>query len=396
VNSVLTIFKKELIDTLRDRRTIIAMIVVPLFVFPAIIGVTVKIQASAAKKETEKRLRVTVIGRDDLSEFKEILAARDDLNVIDGVVEDSVRSLVTNDSLDGAYVFSRNFIRQIQNHRDGRVKMYFKSDDQNIRKRRLKEFLDEYETKILESRFAELNIDKAVTKAVNLAEVDITTQKERIGKAIGGFLPYIFVLFCFMGSMYPAIDLGAGEKERGTLETLLTSPVHRFEILVGKFGVVVLTGIGSAVVSILGLFIGIRAVADIPPQLMEVISGVLEFKSLSLLVSLLLPMTIFFAGILLSLSMFARSFKEAQSIITPINILIIFPVVIGLLPGVNLSPTTALVPVLNVSLATREIVAGTIQPGLLLEVYASLIILAGLSMFAASRSILKEGVIFRG
>ncbi|MCG8608435.1 ABC transporter permease, partial [bacterium] len=347
-------------------------------------------------KEKEKKLRVAVIAREDLSEFKEILVARDGLKIIDGIVGDSVRTFITNDSLDGAYVFSRNFIKQIQNHRDGRVRMYFKSDDQNIRKRRLKEVLDEYEKRILENRYAELNIDKSITKAVNLAEVDITTQKERIGKAIGGFLPYIFVLFCFMGSMYPAIDLGAGEKERGTLETLLTSPVNRFEILVGKFGVVVLTGIGSAVVSILGLYLGIRAVADIPTELMEVISGVLELKSIALLVSLLLPMTIFFAGILLSLSMFARSFKEAQSIITPINILIIFPVVIGLLPGVNLNATTALVPVLNVSLATRDIVAGTIQTGLLLEVYASLIILAGVSMYAASRLFLQESVIFRG
>ncbi len=395
MGSVLTIFKKELIDTLRDRRTIIAMIVIPLLLFPTIIGITVKIQTSAAKKEKEKKLKVTVIAKEELTQLAEIIVQRDDLQLIQNVIEDSVRSLIQKDSLDVAYVFSRNFMRQVRNQRAGRVKMYFKSDEQNIRKTRVKEILDAYEKILLEERFAELNLDKSVAKAVNLAEVDITTKKEKFGKAIGGFLPYIFVIFCFMGSMYPAIDLGAGEKERGTLETRLTSPVNRFEILLGKFGVVVLTGIGSALISMLGLYVGIRMVAEIPPELMEFILSILELKTIVLLISLLLPLTIFFAGILLSLSMFAKSFKEAQSIITPFNIMVILPVAMGLMPGITLDPVTALVPILNVSLATKEIIAGTIKPALLVEVYASLILLAGMSMLAASRLFLKESVIFR-
>ncbi len=104
----------------------------------------------------------------------------------------------------------------------------------------------------------------------------------------------------------------------------------------------------------------------------------------------------FFAGIMLSLSMFAKTFKEAQSILTPMNFLVIVPVAIGLIPGITLDPKTALIPVLNVSLATKEIVAGTIDFGLLMEVYVSLAVLAGLSLFLASRLFLRETVIFRG
>lgn len=395
MSSALIIFKKELIDTLRDRRTIIAMIVVPLLLIPAIIGITVKVQTSAAKKEKEKKLKVAVIAKEELTPFVEILTQRDDLQLIQNVIEDSVRSLIRKDSLDVAYVFSRNFMRQVKNQRAGRVKMYYKSDEQKIRKRRVKAPLDSYEKMLLEERFAELNLDKSIAKAVNLTEVDITTKKEKIGKAIGGLLPYFFVIFCFMGSMYPAIDLGAGEKERGTLETLLTAPVNRFEILLGKFGVVVLTGIGSALISILGLYLGIRMVAEIPPELMEFVLSVLEPTTIALLISLLLPLTMFFAGILLSLSMFARSFKEAQSIIAPFNIMVVLPVAVGLIPGITLDPVTALIPILNVSLATKEIIAGTIKPALLVEVYASLIVLAAMSMFAASRLFLKESIIFR-
>ena len=94
--------------------------------------------------------------------------------------------------------------------------------------------------------------------------------------------------------------------------------------------------------------------------------------------------------------MFAKSYKEAQSIISPLTIVIILPVLIGMVPGFALTPLTALIPVLNVSLATKEIIAGTIQPGLLALVYLSLVALAALSLWACSRFFNREETIFRG
>lgn len=396
MKALLTIFKKELIDTLRDRRTIIAMIVVPLLVFPLLIGVTTKISISQAKKAKEKKLKVAVIDPAGSNKFVETLSSRDDVRLIENVDPDSIRSLIRSDSLDGAFVFSRTFTRQVQKLRSGRVKFYFKStEDREIEKKRMTDFIEDFEKQLLAERFSKMDLDKNIVKAINLVEVDIATTQEKIGKAIGGFLPYIFVLFCFIGAMYPAIDMAAGEKERGTIETLLTAPVSRFQILLGKFGTVVVTGIGSAVVSIFGLYLGIRMATEIPPELTEVLKSILEPRTIILLVSLLLPLTMFFAGILLSLSMFARTFKEAQSIITPFNIVIILPVAIGLLPGITLNKVTAWIPILNVSLATKEIIAGTIQYGLLALVYLSLAILAGASLFLASKLFLRESVIFR-
>lgn len=396
MSGLFTIFKKELIDTLRDRRTIIAMVVVPLLIFPVIITITTKISISQAQKAQAKELRVAMIGNVD-ARFKELAAAREDLRLMESVPKDSVRSFLQSDSLDAAFVFTEDFDQQLQNLRAGEIKFYFKStDDENIARRRLQAIVDQFEDQLLSERFRRLNIDKSAIDAVQLTEIDIASMKEKLGKTIGGFLPYIFVIFCFLGSMYPAIDLAAGEKERGTIETLLTAPVSGIEILLGKFGVVVLTGIGSALVSILGLYIGIRQAGEIPPEILEVILGILELKSILLLLSLLLPLTIFFAGLLLTLSIFAKTFKEAQSIITPVNIIVILPVAIGLIPGITLNTTTALIPILNVSLATKEIIAGTIKTGLLIEVYLSLLVLAGLSMFVSSRLFLRESVIFRG
>ncbi len=397
MSGFLTIFKKELIDTLRDRRTIIAMVIVPLLLFPVIIAITTRIQIAQAKKAKEKILRVAVLTHENTPLLKEMLSTRGDMRVVENIPEDSVASFIQKDSLDGAFIFSENFDRQVENLHAGQLKFYFKStEDDDITKRRLTTIIEEFEEKLLSERFRRLNLDDSAVKAVDLVEIDLASMKEIFGKAVGGFLPYIFVIFCFIGAMYPAIDLAAGEKERGTLETLLTAPVRGIEILLGKFGVVVLTGIGSALVSLLGLYIGIRQTGEIPPEIMNVIWSMLEMKSILLLLSLLLPLTIFFAGVLLTLSIFAKTFKEAQSIITPVNFIVILPVAIGLIPGVTLNAKTALIPILNVSLATKEIIAGTIKYGLLAEVYISLVLLAGLSLYISSKLFLRESVIFRG
>ncbi|MFQ5864493.1 MAG: ABC transporter permease [bacterium] len=396
MRTIITIFKKELIDTLRDRRTLIAMVLIPLLLFPLLIGISSKIVISQAKKAREKVLRVAIVRYDNADLFKEMLAKRDGVRIVENIPVDSVRSFIQKDSLDGAFVFSKNFDRQVANLQAGRIKVYYKStEDDDITKNRLLDLVKEFEKQLISHRFKELNLDENIAKTIKLIEVNIATAREKIGKAIGGFIPYLFIIFCFTGSMYPAIDLGAGEKERGTIETLLTSPVNRLQILLGKFGVVVLTGITSAIISMVGLYVGIRQVEEIPKELFDALLGILEIHSIILVLSLLLPLTIFFAGFQLSISIYTRSFKEAQSIISPMMIAVIVPAFLGLIPGITLNTTTALIPVLNVSLATKEILSGTIKPVLLAEVYISLIVLAGISLFLCSKWFEREETIFR-
>jgi sodium transport system permease protein len=217
-----------------------------------------------------------------------------------------------------------------------------------------------------------------------------------IGSPFGGAVPYVIILFCFLGAMYPAIDLGAGEKERGTLETLLTTPVDRFGILVGKFGVIVLIGLFSALVSILGLYIGVRQSGHLQPEMFDSIVKLLGIETILLILGLLVPLTVFFAGLLLCASLLARSFKEAQSLMTPLNLAVLLPVAIALLPGVTLDWKTALIPVLNASLATKEIIRGEIDGKDLGLVYASLTVYALLAIGGTRWMFSRESIIFRG
>jgi sodium transport system permease protein len=397
MRTILTVFRKELIDSLRDRRTLIAMVIVPLVLFPLMISIASSMLISHARKAEEKGLRIAVVTNGAASGFVEMLSVRDDVRVVEGISVGRGKVLVRSDSLDAVLVFDPSFDEEVAGLRAGRVTMYHKTtENTSIERRRVRDLLGQYEKTLREARFEALSLDAGIVDAVDLSEENLASTKERLAEEIGGLLPYLIIIFCFTGSMYPAIDLAAGEKERGTLETLLTAPAGRLEILLGKFGVVVLTGIATALVSIVGIYIGIRQSPEIPPEVLNAVLGMLEVRSILLLISLLLPLAVFFASVLLSLSIFAKSFKEAQSTITPLMIFIIVPAFIALMPGMSLDAKTALVPILNVSLATKSIIAGNISAALLLEVYASLIVVAALGLWVCKWIFGREGTVFRG
>ena len=392
-----TIFLKELLDTVRDRRTLFVMVIFPLLLFPVLMTLITAVQTSQIKKAEDKVLRVGLILNGNAAGLRTLLSSREGFAVIEGIHPDSARVLLERDSLDAAIIVSDRFDRTVEDGGKGVVTFVYRfTDEYSISERRLRETLREFEKGLVEKRFARLGVQPDIVEAVALQEQDITPLKEKLGRTIGGLLPYLFVIFCFMGSMYPAIDLAAGEKERGTIETLLTAPVGRFQILLGKFGVVVLTGLLSAAVSMLGLYVAVSRNPDMPQEMLGAVTSILDPGTILLVLSLLLPLAVFFAAFLLSVSFYARSYKEAQSLISPLMIVVILPVAVGMIPGIELTPVTAMIPVLNVSLATKEIIAGTIVPGMLAIVYGSLLALAGLSLWACARWVEREETIFRG
>jgi sodium transport system permease protein len=397
MNATIVIFKKELKDTLRDRRTLVSMVVVPLLLFPVLIGISSRIMISQIRKAQEKTLTIGVSLQGNAAGFAAMLAQEPQIRLVENLTLDSAKTRIADDSLDAFFVIGKNFDREIEGLGRGEVTMYFKSTDrQSIEQQRAKALLAAYEAQVRSARLQRLHVSEAAVNPIDVREVNLASAKEKLAQMIGGFLPYLFIIFCFLGSMYPAIDLAAGEKERGTLETLLTSPVSRLEILLGKCGVVIVTGISTAVVALVGLYIGVIQVKEIPPELLKTVLDILQPRSIVLLLSLLFPLTVFFAGVLLSLSIFARSYKEAQSVLSPAMIVVIVPAFIGLMPGVSLDWTTALVPILNVSLATKAIIADTATAPLLAEVYASSVIIAAISLYVCAQVFDKESMVFRG
>lgn len=198
-----------------------------------------------------------------------------------------------------------------------------------------------------------------------------------------------------MGCMYPAIELITGEKEKGTMETLLTVPASRFKILVGKILAIALVGLSAALMTILGMVIALKLLPDIPTAFLNILNDMVTPKFIIMLFAMLFPLSIFFAGFLSALVIRAKSFKEAQSLVTPMTFVIIIPALIATLPGVELGWQTSLIPVLNIALATKEIIAGTINMLQYATVVTSLVVLALIAAYVSYKQFSRESMVLK-
>ena len=394
---IFTIIKKELRGLVRDRRTMFFMIIFPAVIIPFLIGGVSKLTISIMQKEMDKTLKVAIVGTEYDPKLVGFIRSQDKLILIDTLSEDEIKSQILDETIDAAILIPNYASEYLSKKKQVDLKHYFRSGKgENINENRLNRILEDYFSPLIKLRYESFNIDKLVFEPYVISKIDLATEQEKFGKTIGTFLPYMFLLFCFSGAMYPALDLGAGEKERGTLETILTSPASQLEILTGKFIVVSFFGVMSVVFGLMGMLAAVNLNSEIPPEVISIAMKILGTKSIFLMLSLLFPIALFFAAFLLSISFYAKTFKEAQSIMGPLNILIIIPIMIGMMPGIVLEPSTAWIPILNVSLAMNDIIAGTLSWPLYAEVMLSLLFFTGISMWVSVKFVSREEVIFRG
>jgi len=388
-----TVFLKELKDTLRDKRTLLMMIVIPVLVFPIILNVFVSISSSFEKKAAEKVLKIGFVGDPNSFVIKNFIHMPSTMGKMDLVPYANEKELmkdIKTDSIQLAVFVPESAVEMENKMLPAPCKIYFDATDIGLSDRAEK-YMEYIENKALKERYVALDLDEAKLAPIQTEYVNVASDLEMIGKLVGGFLPYIFIAFGFIGCMYPAIDLFTGEKERGTIETLLTTPAARWQLLFGKMGVVVLSGLVAASSALLGLFLSIEVFDLVDnPKILAIVHSILSPSFILLLFLLLFPLTIFFAGVMIPIAIYAKSFKEAQSIITPLNIVMVLPAMVGFFPGIELTAITACIPVVNVVLATKELIAGTLETSMLLLSFGVMLLLAALAVFVSYRHFDKE------
>jgi membrane protease YdiL (CAAX protease family)/ABC-type Na+ efflux pump permease subunit len=175
---------------------------------------------------------------------------------------------------------------------------------------------------------------------------------------LASLVPLVLVLMTITGAVYPAIDLTAGERERGTLETLMAAPIPRFGILFSKFVAVVTVAMLTALLNLIGMFATIWAF-----QLDKQFG--IEIFNLSTMYQILLLLILFaafFSAILLVVTSFAKSFKEAQVYLIPIILLSLGPGLMAMAPGMELTGFNAVCPMVNILLLARDVINGNVDP----------------------------------
>jgi sodium transport system permease protein len=385
---IFTIFKKELIDTLRDKRTMRTMLLIPLLVFPITLTLFVNISTSFEKKASEEKVKIGIwgdLGKKYENQLKKMPKGLGKMELKNFSDSSALKRAIEQGDIQLGLIIPTNEAKLEQTKTS--IPLTWLFDATSIGRQERAESYMNYLADIAEkTRFKELGVDAEKLHPLVPVYQNCASHKKMIGQLAGGILPYIFIAFGFIGCMYPAIDLFTGEKERGTIETLLTTPVSRWEILVGKMLVIVTSGMLAASCALLGLFISIEFLDIVHnKEILDVVHSILTPSFIFAMFSLLFPLVVFFAGAMIPIAVYAKSFKEAQSIITPLNLVMVLPAMVGFFPGIELNAITAAIPVVNIVLSTKELISGTLSIGYYAISLGIMLLLAALSVLVSYR-----------
>lgn len=351
------LLKKEMTEILRDKKTLVIMLVLPLLLYPSIlIGMSLGI-SMIMQSEEEKEHTVGYLLEDE--EYIDPL-----ISLYEQEKEElDARLLFRGASREEEAVIKEEtdaWIRFSKEEQSIQIQLDYTSTSQksDYTESIMKELVDKYRNALLTKNLEKEGLTEDFLHPVTYEAVDSATLSESMGMNMGGSIGMIVIIMILMGAFYPAVDVTAGEKERGTLETLLTLPVTNFQMITSKFISVSIISCITAVISLLALggsilFIMLALPGD------ELVQIPVEAFVNCIPVMLLVMVTT--ALLLTALSMcfcvFAKSTKEANNYMTPVMLVVMLATMIGMFPTVELDYKTALIPIENVSLLIKQVLA---------------------------------------
>ncbi|AKT37638.1 ABC transporter permease subunit/CPBP intramembrane protease [Chondromyces crocatus] len=434
---VWTILCKELQETLRDRRTLFRLILLPVILYPifaigiskllgsesaaraarpSVVAVWGRLPASFEQtlKET-KRIEIQpwagipeALRRDfaektlepppypDAAEREEDEEAEATSKIAtqwtepDNEVLLAARAALSRHEVDVVVVAWSDFAPAVEQNRQGQVSIYFDSvrPDSTTARNRLDAAVTRARKVIREEREVRAGVPSGFSTPIELLFRNAAPERRRVGQILGSMMPMMLILMSLLGAFLPAIDLTAGEKERGTMQTLLCAPVRPLEIIWGKFLAVWCIAVLTALANVISLAFTVR-------RLLPTVEHVAPSVFLLTFV-LLVPVTFLFSALFLALAVFARDFKDGQNALMPATLPLTLLAGVASLPIVELNPWTALVPVLNIALLIKALFLGDVTSQLIFWSLFSSTIYAALSLLLAARIFGREQVLLGG
>ena len=421
-----TIWRKEFADTLRDHRTVIAMVLVPMVLYPALmLGSLQAFELQVGRLRQEEY--TVAVANHDVQQWLRLLVDQDEQQREEERLKREQELAAGDSSAQAAAEAGARFhpppykIEAIEDVRqavmDGRahvgllvvgsplptsnsinsVRLALVIDDTEIRSQIAAAGLDgalqRTNDRWVNQRLKKANLPEDFVEPLAMTQFNVASAEKVGGSILGQIVPLILVIMTITGAIYPAIDLTAGERERGTLETLMAAPVPTVDLIAGKFVVVASVGMLSAVLNLLSIggTIYLGGLGDVLTHGNEL---TIPLHTLPLVLLVLIPLAVMFSAMLLAVCSFARSFKEAQNYVAPVMMAALIPAVIGVLPGTELEGPLLILPVTNIVILTRELFMGQIDHVAILWVTLSTCIYAGAAVAVAAKLFGQEAVLF--
>lgn len=380
--------RKELRETLRDRRTILTLVMMPLLLYP-LLSMTLQRFLLTAQADGETVYRIAVATADEGAWIQGLLD--DPLSrPPEAILEANQANLARFE------LFAHELLTPEQTLEQGLVDVAVRvsfSDPQRVElvaqsgdpaslsaRRILVERLQWLRLAVAEGRLAEL--ERGVAERLPVVSLR-SLETPGGGSMLATLVPLVLVLMTITGAVYPAIDLTAGERERGTIEALIASPVPRGQVLFAKYTAVVTVALLTAIVNLAAMLITLQA-GGMLTLLTGGEPGIPWFALLQIF-GLLVLFSGFFSAVLLCLTSFAKSFKEAQAYLIPLMLLALAPGILSLIPGVQLTNGLAVVPLVNIILLARELLAGSVNPVAAVAAVISTVAYAAAALAIAAR-----------
>lgn len=392
---------KEIKHLFRDTKTIVQTVVVPTFITPLLLGAIFWYVGSIATEETKKTYDISTYTSTESNLISQ-LNDSDRLNVLTEASIDEVITSVTNGVTEIGLVLDNSFLNDLESDSSANITIYSKNIDTFSQAKSLvTNIIDDFEEAERNERLVALNLTNEYVNPIVIEEEDLTTEQESAGSIFGAILALFFVMYVMSGSTYPAVDLGAGEKERGTMETLISTNISSVDIIIGKMLSVTTSAVLTATFSMLGFAIPMVVIflfyADsVNEYLFSLLSALLNPVAFLGVFILIIPLSVFMGAFLLAISVYAKTPKEAGLLLGNVLIIFIVPCYIPLInPGLELDFIGALIPCYNLALITNNLIAGTVDWFLYAVALISTIVYCCIAIYVTYIMFDDENVIFR-
>ncbi|MBS6426587.1 MAG: CPBP family intramembrane metalloprotease [Clostridioides difficile] len=397
------IFKKEMLDILRDKKTLFMMIVVPLLLYPLLMLLMIQVMNMSASSMNSKdiniafnnkpnKVLVSMIEDDNLE--KDTKNTSNDKGKIRVLDVDNYKKSLEENKIDA-------YIKMEEKKSSINYQIYINSSQENSSNalKRIETVLDKYKRFTIEKTLSEKGLDvQATLEPITYSTVDVAKTEEVAGYFLGQILPFILIIGVLLGSIYPAIDVMAGEKERGTLETLFTLPISNLELVMGKYMAVSLSAIVTAILNILSMGLTMAFILVSGGISSQFGFGNFNYGDLVLPIITTLICICLFSMVVSAISMcvcsLAKSFKDAQNYITPLMLIIMIPSYVSMIPNIVLDRVTAVIPVVNISLLIKSVLSFKSDLNLIALVLASNVAFVILAIILLSKMFNSEEILF--
>lgn len=394
MNHTMIVFWKELREVLRDRRVLFSTIISPLLMTPLLlwgIGMMVRQREESAQKVV---IPVAVVAPGGGQELIAVMKDRG-FTVHQTQERQQAEAMLKKRQVGAVVVLDERFDQKLHNESTAQVQVLFDplSDTSRDALTRLRSLADEFNARWLQKRLARRFIGAEFAQPIAVRTQAIQTEHPAGNLILSIFLPYVIVLSAFFGAVSPAFDLVAGEKERGTIETLLATPASRRQIVWGKFLTVAVVCMTAALFAMIGMLVALALPTSSRVFMEQAGSFSISAQAIALLLVTLLPLTVFYSATLTIISTFARNQKEAQTYLIPLSSLIVLPAVASMFVRTESAIWLSAVPVLNSAIIIKQVLTGIVDtPFVLLSLLISCVV-AMVTLQIATRLFERETIL---